>query len=418
MKISYATSDITPTTGMALAGYGKRTQSSTSTYSQLEVNGILLSAEPRRVAILSVDALYVGEAVISRIRTELKELGTADQLEILFCASHTHFAPQLDPAKPILGSVDLAYLDFFVHRTTLLLRKLLSARPEQTTLYLGTAPCHAAVNRRRYGWRPHSRPPFWRKELMILPNEHGAGDPRVTCIMLKGENQRPQAVIWSFACHPVGGHDTLAVSSDFPGYVRDRIRERADDPQLPVLFLQGFSGTLRPRATSLKGTSIRTKINHLINRPVFGRFTESQYVEWCDSIWHSVDVGIKGAEPSHDTPCRFTSAALPLQDIIPGADPRSVVTFFNVTLSRSTSFLCATAEVAAEWLPMLRDELGRTHFVCVGCVNVVFEYLPTSQMVSEKGYEAGGFFPAFSLRGRFGPDLDRLVLDAISELMH
>ena len=172
-------SDITPLPGIALAGYQARTQASTSTYSSLEVNALLLSAESRHIAILSVDALYVGEEVISRIRSELKELGTADQLELLFCASHTHFAPQLDPAKPYLGGVDSAYLDLFVRRTTLLLRTLLSARPENTTIYHGTSPCHAAVNRRRWGWRPHKRPPFWRKEVMRLPNEHGTGDPRV-----------------------------------------------------------------------------------------------------------------------------------------------------------------------------------------------------------------------------------------------
>jgi hypothetical protein len=70
-----------------------------------------------------------------------------------------------------------------------------------------------------------------------------------------------------------------------------------------------------------------------------------------------------------------------------------------------------SAEMVVEYLPILQDFFGSGRLFCVGCLDGVFGYIPTSRMVQEGGYESRDFLPYFSLRGRFSPGIEKLLHD-------
>src|SRR5438093_2808046 len=54
---------------------------------------------------------------------------TLGDASFLFAASHTHFAPAVDPSKPLLGRAQPAYVNWVAERGAALLRRLAAAQP-------------------------------------------------------------------------------------------------------------------------------------------------------------------------------------------------------------------------------------------------------------------------------------------------
>jgi hypothetical protein len=68
-----------------------------------------------------------------------------------------------------------------------------------------------------------------------------------------------------------------------------------------------------------------------------------------------------------------------------------------------------SAEVAVEYVELLRKLRAPALVIPVGCVGDVYGYLPVDAMVPEGGYEVRGFVPRFGLSGRFVPNVTSIV---------
>src|SRR5260370_7860590 len=101
------------------------------------------------------------------------------------------------------------------------------------------------------------------------------------------------AIIWNYACHPTDFPEFLQVSPEFPGIVRSRLRSEFGD--IPILFLQGFAGDVRPpfsgRSTGIMGVLRRDLVG-----PQFRKPPHPQWEEWSHSLPTSVDAF---AQPTH-----------------------------------------------------------------------------------------------------------------------
>jgi hypothetical protein len=71
------------------------------------------------------------------------------------------------------------------------------------------------------------------------------------------------------------------------------------------------------------------------------------------------------------------------------------------------------AEVAVEYVEILRRLHAPAHVIPVGCVGDVYGYLPVDAMVREGGYEARGFVPRFGLRGSFVSNVEEIVTERL-----
>lgn len=405
--------DITPERPVALAGYVDRLGPSAGIRDPLELNGLLLRAENRAVAILTADLLFVSEALKDEVLAAVRHAIPLERASLLFAASHTHTAPAVDSSKPGLGASDPDYVALVARRSADLVRRLAAADPMPCSLMYRSGVAHHAINRRRRGWRL-STAGLPERAVLRAPNPAGPCDETIHLLTFSDARQRPLAVLWSYACHPVGFPAKAQVSADYPGTVRAALRA-ALGAELPVLFLQGFAGDIRPRELA-PPTTLARRLATLIIGPLFTPFTEAQYAAWATSLAERV-VDVARSRPGVRQPIAPTAIAgrLALTELMRGAPEGRALTVQELGIGPGLRITAISAEPVADYGPLVR---ARAHGVVlpVGYIDTVFGYLPSTRMLGERGYEDGGFMEAFGLTGSFRPELERVVHDAWERL--
>jgi hypothetical protein len=405
---------ITPDRPLPLAGFVDRLEPSTAVADPLELNALLLRTPEATLAILTADLLFVTEDLKHRIAAMVRPDLALDDASFLFAASHTHFAPAMDSSKPRLGPVDPAYVDLVAERAATLLRRLASARggPAEPRVEYRSGVAAHAINRRRMGWRLSPRAPYLpRRAVLRAPNPTGPRDETVHVVTLRDASGRPAAALWSYACHPVSFAEPRHVSADYPGVVRRALRA-ALGSDMPVLFLQGCAGDIRPRELG-RPRAWRRRFAELVVGKLFTPFSPSEYRAWSDSLATRV-VEITRA-PGRALPLASTFRAahmrVPLGALLDGASSSTQsVTFQRLEVTPGIAIAGVSAEPVAEYGLAVRAAAPPEEAVIpVGYTDSVFGYLPTARMLGQHGYEDEGFMDSFGITGRFRPDLEQVV---------
>ena len=111
MNMWTASVDITPTENLVLAGWPNRKHPCESHYSALEANILIQREGNLTVIVIGIDTLFCGNELREQfIEAIPKSQNALDTIELVLIATHTHYAPSLDPGKPTLGICDKAYL--------------------------------------------------------------------------------------------------------------------------------------------------------------------------------------------------------------------------------------------------------------------------------------------------------------------
>ena len=371
----------------------------------LELNALLLRAPGQSVAIVTADLLFVTAELKARLLDAVGARLGLDEASLLVAASHTHSAPSVDPSKPRLGVCDPEYATVVAQRGAELLGRLASIDPVPCHVDYRTGAADHAINRRRPGWRGVRR----------APNPAGPRDETVHLLTFSDHTDRPLAVLWSYACHPVAFPALTKVSADFPGVVRRALRD-AHGAELPVLFLQGFAGDVRPRETGAT-TRFARRLVELVVGPLFAPFSAQQYATWAGGLADRV-VGVARGALRTRRPvaplCRRERIAL--STLVTGATAGREVTFQRMSLDPGLHLVAVSAEPVTAYGATLRHMCPGS-VLPVGYSDSVFGYLPAASMLGERGYEDSAFMASFGLSGRFRPDIEGVVRGAWERLM-
>jgi len=392
--------DITPANKLPLAGYASRKGAFSRVADRLEADVAIVSDGTHRSVIISCDLLYVGRGLSALIADKLG--GTVSPRELFITATHTHFAPATDSTKPKLGETSSEYVEFVAERIAGLVRRLLSEKmDERDFCYSRSHGPDITMNRMNHGFISLLPP-----KMDIKPKLDGFKDDTIHIIRIADEKDLTKAIIWNYSCHPVGFYDLNAVSSEFPGAVRDIVRKDAGE-QVPVLFLQGFSGDIRP--------FLRTGSRKSFFGPVFKGFDEPQYRQWTGVLGKVIsDSARSGCGKSLEPTLKSSEAEMPLAEIgLQGSD--EPIRFKSIDIG-DVKLVGISAEPVAEYVPIMQNYFPKSSVVPVGCLGHVFGYLPTSEMLGEKEYEVRGFQEFFNLNGSFDPRVQQKVEKAIGSL--
>jgi hypothetical protein len=367
------------------------------------------------MVIISLDLLYPGRLLRRALESALPELRPE---QIFLSATHTHQAPMTDDTKTLLGTLDGRYLDRLVLVLSGELRQLLDSGETQIG-ELATAGLSArhSINRRfrrrvtlaRRSPRPWWLPPvrFAFNSYLIAPNPRGVTDEQVTLLISRAPSGRAQFVLWNYACHPVGFPDKNKIAADFPAEVRDILRTSLGVEDLPVLFLQGFSGNTRPSASVDRTSGVRAWTRRTMFGPCFTIMTWSAYTTWARQLGALVAAGCDSADPLVEAEISTRRHVIPTSSVVAAA-PEPWVSFHSVRLGSEFSIIGASAELVAEFAPRVRSMAGGEQVMCVGCLDHTFGYAPTRRIRAEGGYEGGDYCATFGL----GP-----LTDAVEEEM-
>lgn len=413
--------DITPKASLPLAGFCNRSSCYEDINSPLEADIIILQDASQRIILLSLDVLYVGgtlkESILSKSR------GTIKENELFIWASHNHFAPSIDPDKPLIGICDVQYIEYVAERIATLIETLLRTTPKKVQLSYGASrDKNLVVNRRRKGLILEKRSSLYIPHLgtKILPNKKQYRDGKITTILLQDqESGQPIALIWSFACHPVSSPGKNTVRAEYPGEIRKMLRTHFQS-EIPVVFLQGFSGDIRPPSLAKfprKG-GIKKKIEHVALKTIYGNYFDSfDETDWSNHILSLWNV-MKSASRIEDrerlgSGLNTKTAELNLKDLGIAKDKKLKICSIKIGKLRIISF---SAEVVAEWERIITNIFPNDILIFTGCFEDVFGYIPTEEMILDGGYEVEGFMQTFNISGKYEFGLEQQIVNALNKL--
>lgn len=401
--------DITPERPFPLFGYGHRSGLAEGTDSRIECNAVLLVQGDLRVILLQIDSLFPSRLLQDTLTSRLPESS-----ELLIVASHTHFAPALDPGKPLLGKFDQAYFDFAVDRIGQLIGRLLNDTPEEASILKLERNCAAGIYRRKRWVTITKSPPFIGTTAALLPNFSELIDQKLTTIGLFNSAGELIALLWNFACHPTASPHTNQVGSDYVGFVRDQVRKQIQR-DLPVLFLPGAMGDIRPRIIS-RSPSLGQRLRYPFSSACFAVPTTSeQYTTFCREVLAAVPVDQMTSDAADPLTGRLSveRSHCPLDRILSGDSTE----FRNIPLAQlsigdALNLILIGAEPSNRYVGTLHNQLGQSALV-VGYFEDVYGYLPTENQIPEGGYEVNGFQKWFSVEGEFKAGFEQRFLECL-----
>ena len=386
---------IDPRAPVPLAGYvGRVAAAGTPAHPMLEANWFAQNSPAGLCILLAIDALFSSAAFEDGLRTALIAQGAA-VAQITVVASHSHFAPQLDPTKPKLGTLDPAHL---AHVTQTIATDIAKRSTAPATaldhIAYGSAFNGQSVFRRRPGLRLTRKPPFLRRDTIMAPAPGTAIPQDLRLWVLRDAGNQALACIACWPCHPVSRADHSQMSPDYVGAIRQALRT-ALHADLPVIFLPGCSGDIRPdfRRPFL---SKRTLAPYPL-QPGFARPTSMQQQAVDAQVAHTTQQALVGLTriPMTDT---FEWSTVQITLDVDGPAPVMPVTCINLGSLRVVGL---GAEPAMGWPAALGLDPATADVVVTGYTGPVFGYLPLPSQVGEGGYEVTGFRTAFGFAGRY-----------------
>ena len=345
-------------------------------------------------ALVSLDALFCGESLKRAVLTQLSD--RIPGATVTFLASHTHYAPSLDPGKPLLGATDARHLGHAAGIVADLICDVATRSPMKVTqLNSGNALAAHTINRRKLRFATFGHTTNGFRKVVLSPAPEGPRDETLTTLLIIANNS-PVAAIWNFACHPVSLPDRGRQSAHYVGEVRERIREWCQRPDLPVLFAQGFSGDIRPSHPSTLRPG-NTGLRRLRIGPSFSDFTESGYRQWTSSLADRVIQGLNSSSVTNDPTLAWREVTVPKNHLFRTSSPGFLD--FCSLLMGPASLTMVPGEPVVAYSHWLRAASTAPVVIPVGCANAVAGYLPTTAMIRHGGYEVSGFCRRFGVDG-------------------
>ncbi|MCP4482315.1 MAG: hypothetical protein GY817_05990 [bacterium] len=380
----------------------------------IEINCLYLSEGHKNIFIMSVDSLFVSEKLRTIFLKDLEKYAIKNE-EFLFSATHTHYAPMLDETKPKLGRVHPDHIRFVIDQARKLIRVTMNQTEQVCNVYIQEELIDNSINRRRNALALDTKFPFLKLKSFLMPNKKGKVNKNIQTIVFKNKEDDIISIIWNYACHPVIYPNSKNVTAHYPGVVRKYLREILNKKDLPIMFLQGFTGDIRPKVvqkiTTLKDICKCIRYFGLS----FGSFTQDEYNTWTNQLARKVLLCINKKADKLNINLNSKIHTISLNSIVENTENN--LDFQLIKLNNDNIFFAISAEVVSEYEDVILKFLENKNIIFVGCINNVFGYLPTKEMIGYEGYEVQGFMPAFNLHGKFKKNCETVIVESIKNLV-
>jgi len=258
---------------------------------------------------------------------------------------------------------------------------------------------------------------------MKYPNPDGPRDKELRMLRVARYDGSALALLWGISCHPTEWPRTAELSSDYPGLVRQALQQKLG-AELPVLFLQGFCGDLRPPAIGrwARRETLRVRIImflcSLVNGKCFAGWSVDDYSRWVDGIQRAAFEAVERSNSQEPMmPCLTLSRLTAPLSVIGLSGAMKEIAFHLIDIGEQLRFVGISAEVTWEYAEIVREIDSHKHLWPVGYIDHVFGYLPTEPMLSAGGYEVAGFQHLFGIDGEFVPTTEQAIRSCLKTLL-
>jgi hypothetical protein len=407
--------DIAPMVGCEM-GCGPNRNKITKTNGTLEANYLIFFNKAEIFIIISLDLLYVGRNLLEILEIKLQNLVKKENLFIV--ASHTHYAPMVDAEKPRFGKSNTGYIDAIAEKINEQIQVNFGKKRKNVLISISRYETKQVQFRRlkRILGLKNKRIVFNKTVLGPTKNNKTAIEANLILLMV---NQEVSAVIWHFPCHPTSLPRRDAFDAHYVGEVRSYIRN-IYGRDLPFIFLQGFSGDLRPPSQVIKTSNFQEWIRKLLFGSWFKDFEEEEYAQWVNGILREIDQAVKNLnqQPAELKPIQIQGnlISVPQSKLALSLNPSPSEIKFQILDFEQFALIGASAELVYAYQEFLDKLPTEKTLIGVGCLGNVFGYIPTSEMQKAGGYEALDYFPFFNLKKLDG-NLEENVKNYFSNLL-
>ncbi len=404
----WAQVEITPPLGIAMGGRGGNYTLARQVMDPLYAQIVYIKdGKGIGFALVSFDLVGLPHSLSDQIRQSLvHELGVEWNL-ILLNTSHTHSGPNM--LREILAGVgptpeiEQVYFESLRQKVVSAAREAKKKLAPVSRIAVFEGKSMVGINRR--GRNPQGN-------IGILPDPKGPIDENVWALRIFPEGDRPGALIFSYACHPVivYGYAFAALSADFPGVARKEIFERHGKLD-HVQFVQGFAGNVRPRAVAdLEKLTFRGGNPEKLKQA--GSDLATDVLKALSGKGETLALDLLGASdrpflPRGEAPPKTVYEKMSTETG-PASNQytRAVAQFWLrrydsgegfargdawpvgiVRLDRKHYIVHMAGEPVVEWRPMIARWLAPKKVVTFGYTQEANTYLPTEVLLKEGGYE-------------------------------
>jgi hypothetical protein len=308
------------------------------------------------------------------------------------------------PSMPRLGVADDEYVQYVATRITALIKSI-EHQGEPCVCEYHEGRANHSMNRRLVRFRV-TRSGF-AKSSGLGPNPSGDRDESVRILEFTKPGGEPSAILWNYACHPTDFPEFLQVSPEYPGIVRSRLR--SEFGEIPVLFLQGFAGDVRPPFSG-RSAGMLGLLRRVLVGPQFRKPLESEWERWSNSLAESVVSFARSVPQVLKIDSLMTKRVhVPETEFAAGGSGNKSLIWHLLDLG-AFRIVGINAEPVVKYRRLLEKVMSDKPLLTAGCIDQPICYLPTDNMIAERGYEVEGFRTLFDFDARFQDRLQDAII--------
>ena len=407
-----ATTDITPTEPMWLAGWAARRQPALRAAARLFAKALALEdAAGERVVIVTIDLIAIPRPLALAVAARVHRRWNLPRERLLFNASHTHTGPEIRPDKVPFFEIPpefAAKIAPYVHGLEEKLADMIDTalqRLEPVTLSVEQGRAPFAQNRR---------------------SPAGATDHDVPMLCARRPDGASLAVLFGYACHNLTLPPAFCeFHGDYAGVAQEHVE--AALPGVTSLFLSGAGADQDP---SPRGTLELTQTHGRVladavetgwargGRPVSGGLAVA---------FEEIDLELQPlpaletlrADAESDDPPRRRKAAFLLAALSAGhpVPTTQLLPVHVVRLGGELLLIGLGGEPVAEYARRFKANFAGPVVWVAGYCNDLFGYLPTRRVQQEGGYEGGRAALWSALPGPVAESSEERALAAVHRLV-
>jgi hypothetical protein len=263
-----AVRDLSPNDSQFLYGYPHVPRYSTGIHDPLLSSALYISSGKGQALIIANDIICLSKSNCQRVRNRIEAATGVPESHIMITATHTHSGPVTvtivsNASDDVVPAADPAYMALLEDRITECgIEAFRAARPAEMGLAVAWSPI-SCTNRH---------------------DPDGPNDREIPVLAVRGlEDGKFIACMVVYALHPTVLHeDSLLVSADFPGMLRQYLQDALLGPACPVLYHLGPAGNQSPRyAIQSKDFASARRLGHALGAAIEGVIPEIHYESSC-----------------------------------------------------------------------------------------------------------------------------------------
>jgi len=371
---------------------------------------------------VSADVIQVPISCSTEARSRISELLSVGLECIMVCATHTHEGGPVEKYGDE-RNYDEDYCKFLTER---IVDCAVLASKRMKEVKIGYAHC---FDEDIANYRVRVLPDGTVKTFAADSKPYGRIDPEISCIVVDNTDGSHCGVLVNYACHACCVGEAV-FSSDFPGALRDALREHYGRDFSPI-FLNGFLGNInhvdyennthdRPMYYRLMGRKLACEIAAAIEDTTY--FADPKL----RSVGKTITVKTRAVTPEK---LAWAKSQLPELDNMPTI-PKLAVTealyvhergvldydlHLQVHKLGGINLFATPRELFIEFQHRLKAASDSKMNLCVALANGECSYVPTKELIAEPGcFEAT--LNRFSLEEATGDRIVETLLDMMHDL--